>query len=1443
MLSIAVGYSPEYLLREVASGRENYYTGAVTEGEPPGRWWGAGAEKLGLRGLVDAQDMTGLYERFLDPREDGFSDKDRWDEVFTLGHTGRQYQSEEVLYAAALAREPHASPERRAELRVEAGKGARRNVAFLDVTFSVQKSVTLLHTAFEAAQVNSERAGDTDVAAGWARYRAAVEDAIWAGNNAALAYLSEKAGYSRIGHHGGAAGRYVDAHDWVVASFFQHDSRDHDPQLHIHNAVLNRVEGPDGAWRTLDSRGMHKWRPGAAAVAERTTEERLTHALGLVFATRPDGKAREIVGVSAEAMALISSRRRAVTGKAAELIAGFEERFGRSPTALEHDRLSRQATFATRRAKSHHGLTREELLDRVDAQLTAELAGGLASVASAALGARSERPDAAQWEPHAVIETALADLGTRRASWTRADLTRAINAALPDYLDTPHGEDVAGLLDGLAEEALSHAVPLDTSRPGDDALPAELRLASGESSYQAPGARLYATPAHLRVERVLVAAAAVGGAPVVSSESAQRFLDGLRISGIELGIDQAAAVRGILTSGARIESLVGPAGTGKSFVVGVLAKAWMDPGVHGRHAERRVFGLATSQVATDVLTGEGLTTRNVARWLATQYRLGTADEVLDQDTRWRLNSGDLVVVDESAMTDTPALSAIHRHVASAGAKLLLVGDHKQLAAVGAGGGMDLLASAGARYELADARRFTASWERGASLQLRAGVESVLRDYHRHGRLLDGGTLEQAESSAAQAWLADTLAGRRSLLLVDTNDQAARLSAQLRAEMVRLGKVSEQGVPLGLQGTYAGIGDLVEARANGWHLAGVAGNRRGPINRETYRVTGVRDDGGLEVTTVTAGGTDVPGERIVLPADYVTERVALAYASTVHSAQGATVDTSHTVVTSRTSAAALYVGMTRGRDSNLAHVTTLTAVEDPADGRPDQTTRRDAVAALAIVLDPDGRTASQSALTVATESAAEMGNVRTPAELLADAAQIASTQRTVTWLDALTLDGTLTMAERSRIAAEDGASSLTRALRSAELAGHDARELLSRAVTERPLDGARNTTNVIYSRIAQRHRFDPVGQTWAEWTPRVDDPEWQNYLDHLAAAADLRTDELGLAATNDPPAWAVNAFGLPPAEPVARGEWVAAVGGVAAYRELRQHTDEAEALGPAPAPGQAEAFAAYRHAWRVLGRPEIDREELELSDGQLRIRVRAAEREATWGPRYVGNELAGTHRATESNRHRAALLAAEADNAADPAEKQRLRSEAADAAALTETLAARAEELESIDRARSRWLVHTAVTRAAGDRARAELDLRHADDRDGPHPVTAQEWLTAHHAADAAEDPYRRITEEYEVLPTTRERSSEAPTLAWPWADIREHAAGEARQVGEDAVRVPSADETTRALELAHRAIAEIEARDAHDLQHEDEERSAEIWRWSAEDHDRQRAAAHARGVE
>ena len=256
------------------------------------------------------------------------------------------------------------------------------------------------------------------------------------------------------------------------------------------------------------------------------------------------------------------------------------------------------------------------------------------------------------------------------------------------------------------------------------------------------------------------------------------------------------------------------------------------------------------------------------------------------------------------------------------------------------------------------------------------------------------------------------------------------------------------MPLASQGTIAGVGDLVQARSNGWDLAGLEGNRRGPINRETYRVTAVRDDGSLDVARCSPPGrTSRAGERMVLPACYVAEHLALAYASTVHAAQGQTVDSSHAVVTSSTSLAALYVALSRGRDANTAHVATSAEVDDPAQGSDRHQLHRDPVAVLAGLLDTDDPIATRSALAIATEAAQEAGSVRTAAELLADAAQLAATERTAVWLDQLTDTGALTAEQRARLAAEDGAPTLARILRRAELAGHDPRQTLADAVTE------------------------------------------------------------------------------------------------------------------------------------------------------------------------------------------------------------------------------------------------------------------------------------------------------------------------------------------------------------------------------------------------------------
>jgi hypothetical protein len=1023
-----------------------------------------------------------------------------------------------------------------------------------------------------------------------------------------------------------------------------------------------------------------------------------------------------------------------------------------------------------------------------------------------------------------------------KAAWTAADLTRAISDALPDHLGQLDGAQVTSLLEGLTRDALTLAVPLDADRPGDSALPDELRLANGQSAYDAPGRRLFATPQHIHTERLLSAATA-RTAPALTRRQAGACVDSLAKMGVELGADQAAAVRGVLSSGAGVETLVGPAGTGKSFVVGAIAKAWQDPNLWSGQP-RKVVGLATSQIATEVLADEGLTARNVVRWLATQQRLADGTATAD-DLAWQLHAGDLVVVDESAMTATADLAAIHQHVTAAGAKLLLTGDHRQLAAVGPAGGMDLLAASNPRYELAEARRFTAAWEREASLRLREADETVLGEYHKHGRLLDGGTVEQAERSAARAWLADTLAGQHALLIVDTNEQAARLSAQLRAELVRLGCVADHGVPLGLQGTFGGGGDLIQARRNGWHLADVEGNRRGPINREMFRVVEARDDGSLVVIPVAQRVADGEGlgELMTLPADYVAEHVALGYASTVHAAQGLTVDTCHTVVTPSTGAPALYVGMSRGRHGNTAHVTTRSVPADAPTGAAHEAVHRSPAAALATTFETSDTT--RSALAEAVESLREAQSVRTPAELVADASELATAGRTARWFDQLVDEGHMTAQQRAALAAEDGATSLTRVLRRAELAGHDPQLVLREAITSRPLDGARQLTNVIHHRITDAVSLDPVGDSYRDWIPRVDDPQWRHYLHQLADAADARRRDLGREVAEAEPQWAIEALGVVPADPGERQEWADRAGIVAAHRELSGQDDPATALGTPPKPGQVEAYASWRAAWRALGRPEADRDEIEMTDGQLRLRIRAHQREEAWAPRYVANELAGTTQAAAGQRTTAQLRAAEAANAADPQTRTRLEREAHEAAALAEVLEARTTELEYADQVRTQWYLHTAETRAAADRAAAELSARVAAGGQDDELIPAEEWLAEHHAAQFTDDEHRQVTDETDLADVAAQREAELSSIdrdehahaVHHGPDIRQTTAEEPAQIDEDIVRVPTAEETADAVARAQRALAEMERRRAEEERRAAEEARAEqLAHWHADDH-------------
>ena len=165
----------------------------------------------------------------------------------------------------------------------------------------------------------------------------------------------------------------------------------------------------------------------------------------------------------------------------------------------------------------------------------------------------------------------------------------------------------------------------------------------------------------------------------------------------------------------------------------------------------------------------------------------------------------------------------------------------------------------------------------------------------------------------------------------------------------------------------------------------------------------------------------------------------------------------------------------------------------------------------------------------------------------------------------------------------------------------------------------------------------------------------------------------------------------------------------------------------------------------------------------------------------------------------------------------------------------------------------AHTRAAAERAAAELTARQADQPAEPPPVTAEEWLAAHDAEAKAEDPHRNITDDHDLADIADQRAQDQrevdhrkPLAQSPEPEIRDQTAdhGTAESIprdrAADEVRVPTADETAESVRRAQRALQELKHRQAAEARHAEDEAGEEVSRWHA--HRELRATDHqARG--
>jgi len=815
---ITAGRGYDYLTREVATSRHDYYTGT---GEAPGVWAGSGRAELELDGVVDADDMAALYGSFIDPR--------------TAPH--RQPADHPTVTPTMVGEGLRVEP--KVLNRGTPNERELEQVAAFDVTFSPSKSVSVLWATTTDRHTR-------------ATVLAAHETAVTAG----LVYLEANAGHTRVGRNGV---RRMDTSGFVIAQFRHRTARSTqpgervgDPQLHSHCAILNRVRGVDGRWRTLDGEAIYRHAHAAGALYAATLERELSQQLAISWAT-PDSRVpmREIMFVPEEVIARFSSRRGQVLGHFERLLAEWTQVHGRSPTRAERAGMLDQAAVRSRSAKRKGNET--DLHDHWRAQLTDGEQAVIDTVTGCQLATDGGRMPAGSPQ---LAEAVVTSLHEQRAWWTRTHVFSEV-ARLVEH---PTVETI----EVEVERIISDCLVLEPDRDHQYAQPDKTKFTS--------------TTIKTAEHRVLTAA--IQPAPWKVDPQVT----------VGLGDDQIDAITAICASDHQIVTVIGPAGTGKTTMLKAAADSY-------QHAQRPVTVLTLSAAAARVVTEEsGLPAATIAAWRVGQVRLPR---------------NGLIIIDEASMVPTLTLDQLIRVASAYDCRIALVGDYAQMGAPEAGGLLRDLAALPSATHMTSVRRFHQEWERDASTQLRQRDRAVADIYDQHHRII-GTTTPTATATITNAWLTDVLAGNDTIIVVDTTTDAAEVSARCQ-QLLAANNILGPIVGTGTDHTPICVGDLIQTRLNTDTIVTSDGAR--VLNRDVWRITGTNPDGNLLATHTRTAVT------ATIPAGYANEHVVLAYATTIAGAQGRTLDTSHVLVTPRTTASALYVGMTRGRQTNHAYVIT------------------------------------------------------------------------------------------------------------------------------------------------------------------------------------------------------------------------------------------------------------------------------------------------------------------------------------------------------------------------------------------------------------------------------------------------------------------------------------------------------------------------------------------
>ncbi len=670
----------------------------------------------------------------------------------------------------------------------------------------------------------------------------------------------------------GRNGVRIERGEGFVGMAFRHRmSRAGDPALHVHVVISNLTRAAsDGKWLSLASpKGRSPlWPHGKSAgvVFQAALRAGFLREFGLGFEKVTNGYA-DLKGFGREVIDSLSTR--------SKEIAGWLEAHGVDSIAA-----AQTAAYRTR-ANKDYGIAEDDR--RAEWIATAEppdvTPEGMVDMVASASPRQPRRVSAAD------LDAALVKLEETTSHFDRRALLWALCDQLPEGADLP---------------SLAVAV---------DQILASERIVCVHESTGPLDLDHYTTPRLAELERNFIEGA-LRGAEAGIAQVPRPSVDAVLAERPYLGADQREAVLRLTSGGEQIVTVAALPGTGKTTLLDTAREAWQAAGYEVR-------GCATARNASNELIDAGIVDSTSIRALLYRADALRAQGIMPFQRRT------VLIVDEASVTSTPDLEALRLLVVECGGKLVVVGDPRQIDAIGPGGLFGYLTRITEPATLTTIYRQQRAEDRELVKLVHEGRGSEALDLLRtRGRLVVGEDLASTLRAQLADWHRDYETGADVVMIARRNRDVDHLNDSARELRRETGALGEAEVIVGERAFAAG--DRIQTRIN----------REGAVNRERWDVLAV--DAAARTATLRRIGGD--GRTLTLGPSYLDRRTAeggpaieYAYALTKFGSQGKTFDRAYPLLDAGADLEQELVALSRGREVANAYTVASSELLDPELG--------------------------------------------------------------------------------------------------------------------------------------------------------------------------------------------------------------------------------------------------------------------------------------------------------------------------------------------------------------------------------------------------------------------------------------------------------------------------------------------------------------------------------